>query len=226
VHAIPYLVNLADDETPLQWQRGFPTTPGNEAILAIAEIGGKCGVLALKTILEKGNAITRAHAAQSLGNTLDPDALEILYDLLDDSEWMVRDNALYSLATLISNQIYDQSTLEKLIRIAEDINEDIELRTLAVRVIGIFAKEQTAEKDQAVDLLRQFAEDQNTHIRREVALILNDINEPRAIEILIFLVQDEDALVRAYALESLVNLTGQDFGEDVLKWSEWWKSQP
>jgi HEAT repeat protein len=225
VHAIPFLVVLSSDDTALQWQSGFPTTPGTEAIQAIAEIKGKCAVLALKTILDNGDQITRDHAAQFLGNTLDPDALKILYALLHDADWAVRDNALYSLATLISNQIYDQYTLEKLIEVATNSNEDSEIRFSAARDIGIVAKNQITAKDQAIDVLLQLTKDPQPSIRSGVAQILGDFNEPRVIETLISLLQDQDSLVKSYAAYSLANLTGQDFGQDYVKWNEWWKSR-
>jgi HEAT repeat protein len=225
VHAIPFLVILSKDETSLQWQSGFPTSPGNEAIRAIAEIKGKCAVLALKSILDNGEQITRDHAAQFLGNTLDPDALTILYDLLHDADWAVRDNALSSLGTLISNQIYDQYTLESLIAIATNSNEDSGIRNSAADGIASFAKNQTTEKGQAIDVLLQLAKDPNYSIRTGVAYNLRCCNEPMVIETLIFLLQDQDSVVMSYAADSLANLTGEDFGQDYVKWNEWWKSQ-
>ena len=225
IYAIPYLVSISGDETALQYQSGFPTTPGTEAIKAIALIGGNCAVLALRTILENGEFISRVHVAQYLGDSLDPGVLAILYDLLKDDEWMVRDNALYSLGTMIHNQVYDQDTLDILTSIANNADEDLDIRTHSIRNIGYFAQIQASEKDQAVNLLLQYAHDNNSRIRENTAMALNNINTPEVIETLISMLQDQDPLVSNYASESLVNLTSQNFGQDYNQWNAWWKSQ-
>lgn len=225
IYAIPYLVSISGDEAALQYQSGFPTTPGIEAIKAIAQIGGKCAVLAMRTILENGEFITRVHVAQYLGDVRDSAVLGLIYDLLDDEEWMVRDNALNSLGTLIYNQIYDQHTLNILTGIATDADEDLDLRTRSIKDIGLFAQTQSSEKDQAINLLIQIANDQNSRIRENAAIALYNINTPEVIETLISMLQDQDPLVLVYASESLKNLTGQNFGENFKKWNQWWKSQ-
>lgn len=225
VYAIPYLVSISGDETALQYQSGFPTTPGIEAIKAITQIGGNCAVMALSTILDHGESITRAHVAQYLGDTLDPGVLQIIYDLLNDDEWMVRDNTLFSLGTLIFNQVYDQHTLDILIGIATNADEDLDIRTHSIKVIGIFAQNQTSQRDQAIKLLLLFANDQNSRIREITAMALYNVNTPEVVETLISMLQDQDPLVLFYASESLVNLTGKDLGQDFMKWNEWWNSQ-
>jgi len=209
----------------LQYQSGFPTTPGIEAIKAIAQIGGKCAVLAMRTILENGEFITRVHVAQYLGDVRDSAVLGLIYDLLYDEEWMVQDNALNSLGTLIYNQIYDQHTLNILTGIATNADEDLDLRTRSIKDIGLFAQTQSSEKDQAINLLIQIANDQNSRIRENAAIALYNINTPEVIETLISMLQDQDPLVLVYASESLKNLTGQNFGENFKKWNQWWKSQ-
>ena len=225
VFAIPYLVSISGDETALQYQSGFPTTPGTEAIKAIAQIGGNCAVMAFRIILENGEAITRDHAAQYLGDTVDPGAIELLYELLKDEEWIVRDNALYSLGTLIYNQVYDQNTLDVLIGIATNEEEDLDIRTHSIKVIGLFAQTQASEKDNAINLLLEFADDENSRIRENTAIALEKINTPEVIKTLIFMLKDQDPLVVIYTSESLKNLTGQDFGQDYKTWNEWWNSK-
>lgn len=225
VQALPFLVILSQDQARLKWQSGFSTTPGAEAITAIADVKGACAVLALQTILDNGDQATRPQAAQTLGNSLDPGALDILYALLHDADFGVRYNALYSLGVLISNQVYDQASLENLIEVATKAHEDDGIRLLAASDIGLIATNDETAKDQAIDALVQLTGDPLPSIRSGVAQTLRDFDEPKVIEALISLLQDQNSLVTFYAADSLKKLTGQDFGKDYEKWNEWWMAQ-
>jgi hypothetical protein len=224
VQAIPFLVVLSKDETRIKWKSGFMTTPGTEAVNAIAGIKGECAFLALKTIAENGDQITRDHAVQALGASADPAALKILYDLLNDSNFDIQFNALYSLGTLFSNQVYDDYSLENLMEVAVNSNEENDIRIMAEKDIGLLGINQSTAKDQVIYVLLLLTKDSKPSIRSGAAQVLRDFNDPTVIETLINLLRDENSLVTIYAADSLAKLTGKDFGKDYEKWNAWWKS--
>ena len=59
----------------------------------------------------------------------------------------------------------------------------------------------------------------------EVAKLLVEIGMP-AIEPLITALKDEDSTVRTNAEFALKKITGQDFGQDSMKWKKWWGGNP
>jgi HEAT repeat protein len=225
VQAIPFLVVLSKDETPLKWHSGFSTTPGKEAINALADIKGECAFLALKTIAENGDQVTLNYAVQALGNSDNPDALKILYDLLHDTNFEVRFNAVYALGTLISNQVYDDNSLENLMAVAINNNESDDIRIMAEKDIGLLGINLSTSKDQAMYVLLLLTKDPKPSIRSGTAQVLRDFNDPKVIETLISMLRDENSLVAFYAADSLTKITGKDFGKDYGEWDKWWKSQ-
>ena len=225
LQAMPFLVVLSRDETKLKWQNGFSTTPGAEAINAIADIKGECAFLALKTIAEGGDQIARGHAVQVLGNTIKAGALKVLYDLLHDPNFQVRYNALYSLGTLISNQVYDDALLENLVEVATNSNEADDIRFMAEKDIGLVGINQPSTSGQAIDVLLLLTKDPKPSIRSDTAQVLRDFKDPTVIETLIFLLQDQNSLVTFYAADSLAKMTGKNFGKDYGMWKAWWSTQ-
>jgi hypothetical protein len=60
-------------------------------------------------------------------------------------------------------------------------------------------------------------------MRRRAATMLGLSHQPRVVEPLIEALEDDDAQVREAAAGSLRRLTGQEFGADQAKWSQWWE---
>lgn len=223
--AIPFLVVLSRDQAKIKWQTGYSTTPGTEAINAIAAIKGDCGFLALRTIAEGDDQISRDRAIQILGNTYNPAALKILYDLLHDSNLDVRSNALYSLGALISNQVYDDNSLENLMAVAVNNNENDDIRSMAMKDIGFVGINKITARDQAIDVLLLLTKDSEPSIRSGAAQVLSGFNDPIVIDTLIFMLQDQDSLVTFYAADSLAKITGKNFGNNYGMWKAWWSTQ-
>lgn len=61
-------------------------------------------------------------------------------------------------------------------------------------------------------------------VRRHAARTLGALGDRKAVEPLIAALEDSDARVRELAVESLKQLTGQDFGRDRAKWEAWWEA--
>ncbi len=66
-------------------------------------------------------------------------------------------------------------------------------------------------------------EKRSRHDRGYAAHVLREIKDPRAIEPLLKTLKNEDFWLQAVSEESLKEITGEDFEEDVAKWQEWWR---
>jgi hypothetical protein len=60
-------------------------------------------------------------------------------------------------------------------------------------------------------------------VRQRAARMLGLSRQPRIVPPLIEALGDQDAAVRQAAADALKQATGQDFGTDAAKWSEWWE---
>jgi hypothetical protein len=67
--------------------------------------------------------------------------------------------------------------------------------------------------------------DEHPYTRRRAAASLGNLQDFRAVDPLVKSLRDEDTFVQKYALEALIKLTGQQFGNDPEKWQEWWKKR-
>lgn len=56
-----------------------------------------------------------------------------------------------------------------------------------------------------------------------LSVILKMIGELRGPVPLIAALKDKDSDLRRFAAKALVEITGQDFGEDLVKWQKWWE---
>ena len=75
----------------------------------------------------------------------------------------------------------------------------------------------------AIEALIAALKDEKGLVRSSATEALGEIKDPRAIEPLIAALRDEGWLVRQSATKALAKITGQDFGQDVIKWQEWWE---
>ncbi len=62
----------------------------------------------------------------------------------------------------------------------------------------------------------------SSSVRKELAKALGELRNSNAVEPLITILKDENRRVRASAAKALKKITGQNFGEDTIKWQEWW----
>jgi hypothetical protein len=137
--------------------------------------------------------------------------LSSINELIHDSDSNVRLYTVGSLGSLLSQDIYDENTVNTLIQIALNGQEDPNVRVLAATYIT------DDIKDKAVEVLLKLTKDPEFIIRENAADLLGNFNEPTVIETLISLLRDTNTFVRSSASLSLTKLTGQDFGEDYQK---------
>jgi HEAT repeat protein/beta-lactamase regulating signal transducer with metallopeptidase domain len=202
VEAIPALINLLGDETPVQggkcWGSGGwgpalhvfkQASPGEQAALALASFGQKA-VEPLIGALSGGQAVARRNAAWALGevrgglSTNRSAAVEPLMGALGDSDPWVRTAAAFSLGEMRPRQ-----AVEPLIAALTDSQSEV--RVMAARALGEM-KVQRGVDSLGVVLLR----DEDPRVRRQAAWALGEIADPQSFDTLIAALKDQDQGVR------------------------------
>ncbi len=64
--------------------------------------------------------------------------------------------------------------------------------------------------------------DNHAFVRRRAAVALGELHDVRGVDSLIKALHDSDPFVAKFAQEALEKITGQEFGNDSQKWTEWW----
>lgn len=246
--AIPYLVNLLEDETPVLLTRyvggGFhsstATTPADEAVRTLGQIGDPATTTLLLT-LNHAQPEVRARAAKALGLIGDMQAVEFLLNALRDSNRKVRANAAIALGS------YRHPRAAQMIMDAWDAQSDP-----AVHADMVYALAQINDIT-ATSFLIDKSEAADANLRAAIAFALGELGDARAVPALLARLSDKDEIVRtnaAYALnkfysppvidalierltdpveqvriaaeESLVILTGMQLGHAQANWQQWW----
>jgi HEAT repeat protein len=81
-------------------------------------------------------------------------------------------------------------------------------------------------RTEASDVVVAFVGEENDQSdRRAAAYTLGNLADQGHVELLVKLVNDRDARVKASAAKALTRITGQRFGEDPHWWKEWLEEQ-
>jgi HEAT repeat protein len=248
--AVPYLIRLLDDETPVLLSRylggGFhsssDTTPAREAARALAKIGEPAND-ALVQALQSENETVRRLATRSLGKIGDLGSIDVLIGVLSDPSRRVRAAAAIALGSY-RHPVASQKLAESFLKVSPQ-----------VRVHLVYALSQINDIISVPFLIEQFPL-QEPDVRAAMALAFGKLRDARALPTLLSAVNDNDEIVRAnvlYALssfytpkvidaliaglddpvqrvreaaaEALAELTGLDLGGDKHKWQVWWQAQ-
>jgi HEAT repeat protein len=167
-----------------------------------------------------------------------------LLELLDDENGNAREAAVYSLMSFggdipvkVARLLQDK---EDYVRVAAIrlLNEKLDPRTSGdiltalqkdksgnVRAIAARALGALKDKNALDALMEAVTEDTDNFVREESALSLGKIGDAKAIPALISTLKDEYKDTQLRAASSLKTITGQDFGRDREKWSNWYESQ-
>ena len=221
--AVPYLVKLLQDNTPVQLSRylggGFysssETTPADEASRALAQVGASA-VNALLLALKAPNPDVRRLAAKALGQIGElyrhPKAAQKIMDAYPTANASARADMVFALA-----HINDILAVPFLMEHAKDPDPDV--RAAIMLALG------KLRDGRAVPTLLAGLSDGDEITRANAAYALGAFYSPIVIDALISQLTDTSARVREAAAESLMSMTGVNYGTEQDKWQSWWQEQ-
>jgi len=203
VEAIPSLINMLGDDTPIQpikcWDSGNwsparhtfkQASPGEQAAIALASLS-QAAVAPLIAELSNRNPSVRRNAAWAIGEirggrgTDRSAAVEPLIVALSDGDAWVRRAAAYSLGELRPRQ-----ATESLIAALGDAE-------WSVREMSAWALGEMRAVSGVGSLTTLLLRDENERVRRKAAWALGEIRDPRALDALNIALNDRERSVRA-----------------------------
>lgn len=137
-------------------------------------------------------------------------AVEPLISTLGDNNSEIRE-----LSALALGKINDTRAVEPLIKLLND--KEWMVRFTAVRALA------EIKDTRAVAPIIAILDDENTEVGKQAARALGKIKDPQAIEPLIKYLKNMYFFSREQARNSLKEITGCDFGQDIEKWQDWWE---
>lgn len=196
-----------------------------DSVKALVE-AGETAVGPLIQALDSKDPEIRENAAITLGKIKDERAIDPLIKLLTDEEWEVESAATNALVEI------GKPTVEPLIKILQDKNEDVFLQTKVIAVLAgikderaiqpmIQALKEETELDAdlgynlglmgepAVEPLIQVLDDEDPRVRVRAAEALGRIGDERAIKPLTDALNDKDETVRTFAKMGLESIETQ-----------------
>jgi hypothetical protein len=173
------------------------------------------GVLPIISALNDKDNDVRYAAAEALVGVNDIRALEPLISVLKDDNYKIRKAAAKSLGNLKNTR-----AIESLIGLLKDGESVRDAAYEALNNIDInWGHTESAKK--CVPMLIASLKDQDYGVRQKTAEALGSINDIRAVEPLIEILNDQNIGCRAIATEALTKITGETFGTQKL-WQYWW----
>jgi HEAT repeat protein len=219
--AIPDLIWLLADDTPLKWSAGRETSPGEEAAQALGYEMGKAAFEPLLGVLGDKNPVVRERAIWALSEiamriSMDtktkfspPRAVQQLLAALKDSDANVQLTAAWALRT-----VNDKRAVAPLIAVLQDRSlsrvkfiprgfvsrlgeQYVNARELAASALGDIGDLGAFEP------LLVALDDADPLVRRQAPQALGSIKDPRAFKPLLKLTSDKDHRVVAAAVRGL-----------------------
>lgn len=195
--AIPTLIEMLGNESPLAWQMvggpdymDTPTSPSREAAQTLAVLGGPA-VPALKdALLHHEDYAVRREAADVLTRIGDETAVPALIAALKDDDYQVRDSVLEGIVK------FKNVAVVALVR--EQLHsEDWRIKRGTIEAIKALDAYETAEE------IITALDDENRLVKIAAIEALAGWEEPRAIDPLIRVMMEEDITVRMLAATAL-----------------------
>ena len=124
-------------------------------------------------------------------------------------------------AWTLGNQGGEPQIIQALITASHE--QDIKIREAAVFSLGQVSHNIHADQEfqQVVGALTHALTDSEEPVRIAAVQSIGWLDDKRTMTLLINALSDESSLVRYHAHESLVRLSGQDFGENTIQWKTW-----
>ena len=177
-------------------------TVRSECAFVLGRVGGAGAVVALVATLEDKDATVRRKSAYALGEIADVRAVDALVKTLSDADAGVRANACFALG-----QIRSPKAARDLVRALADPEHTV--RNFAASALG-FCREPRA----LPALAWSARNDGVVGVRALAVSAMGRLKDATACGLLIELLEDDDYLVRARAIEALIVITGKRRGYD------------
>lgn len=103
--------------------------------------------------------------------------------------------------------------------VARAFDEDAKVRRAARAAVHALAESHPAP---VVERLGEFTLAQTIELRIRAIEALAETREPTAVQVLLPLLEENQAEIAAATQKALINLTRQDFGLEADKWTQWW----
>ncbi len=165
----------------------------------------------LISLLKDEDLQVRWYAASTLGDIEDIRAVEpLIAALKEDKDWRIRQCVAVSLMYL-----KDPRAVEQLIVALKDENKSV--RYAAALALG------SIKDSKAVESLIAALKDNEWDVRAGAVAALAEIKDIRAISPLIDTLEDKHPAVREIIAKALRRITGENLGQDPVKWQEWYE---
>jgi beta-lactamase regulating signal transducer with metallopeptidase domain len=216
IEAIPKLISMLGDDTPIQplrcwnngrWNPALETfkqpSPGEEAAIALASMGNPA-LEPLTNALNDSNPSVRRNAAWAIGELTNmrgserANAVPTLISLLNDSDEWVRMASVRALG-----EIRDERAVEKLISALSD-------GAWRVRELGAWALGEMKEERAVQTLCKMLLEDSQAEARETAAGALGEIRSAQAVASLTQALDDPETSVREKARWALSEIEDSD----------------
>lgn len=160
-------------------------------------------------------SMVRQNAISALGKLKDPRAIKPLIAFLkEDDDILILDLAVQALLQIKAK---DPNTIEVIIRALK------EKRSWVRR--GAMAALSNINEPRIVDPLIEALRDADFVVCDQATRKLGNMKDPRAIGPLIRALEEAYERDRHVIAAALAAITGEDFGEDPVRWRNWWKQQ-
>lgn len=175
------------------------------AILALSRLGEHRAVseLAKPRFLQSPDLTIRWATVRALGQLGDTHIIDRLFHLVDDEEWLVRNEALEAMREKIRILVQEGDPAQASILIRMLGVKDKEIVDLAIQ--GLIDMESAC-----IDILIDALKNVRSAIRRHAAFILGQAQENRATGNLIEALKDQDSRVRAAAVTALGKIQNKE----------------
>jgi HEAT repeat protein len=192
--------------------RAAPAVPYLIKALGDTKKGKSLGNKMLSVVFLGGSGRSVSTAARNSLVRIGAPSVDPLIGALKDHNPRIRYNAALAFGSLAREGIKALSAVPLLIEALHD--EDPKVRNFAARSLG------DIEDQQAVEPLIHALQDEDMGVRRDAAGALGKLKDQRAVWPLLDMLKERKPNYQ-FASEALQKITGQRFGDDLLKWQEY-----
>ncbi|MHC4077396.1 MAG: HEAT repeat domain-containing protein, partial [Planctomycetota bacterium] len=185
------------------------------ALLATTHINDPKFLKRVRRGLEDRSPEVRRTTAETLASRRDREALPALYKMLDSPR--TPEDMPIAIETITAIEGDSKAWRDQLHKLCKHKNRDV--RNAALEVVG-----KTADRSR-LPVLTESLRDADWTTRLIAIRALEAMRERASVRLLVERLAWEKGRMAKIVADALWTLTGQPFGESVLKWQNWWKNE-